>query len=233
MTEANTCSIQNSTNGCGDRLGEESKTTAFLLFCLFGEVSAGGRGGRRSAGNIFYFNRTCVCKRGCSSFKARCRRCTVQSFCLHFCTRVRKKLRPAGLGKKGLPFSFFFFFFSGTLSAKPIHTFSRGRTPNLDRLWGRALSWKRRTEFVFVPSKWGKSSTSRAGELRLLLFFVQICKVAPRENRWVNSKRRVAVFKRRKPQPEGIFICAGLLWGGPRCDFTTRCCLFEQVWVNP
>lgn len=38
-------------------------------------------------------------------------RCTVQSFCLHFCTRVRKKLRPAGLGKKGLPFSFFFFFF--------------------------------------------------------------------------------------------------------------------------
>lgn len=160
-------------------------------------------------------------------------RCTVQSFCLHFCTRVRKKLRPAGLGKKGLPFSFFFFFFSGTLSAKPIHTFSRGRTPNLDKLWGRALSWKRRTEFVFVPSKWGKSSTSRAGELRLLLFFVQICKVAPRENRWVNSKRRVAVFKRRKPQPEGIFICAGLLWGGPRCDFTTRCCLFEQVWVNP
>lgn len=230
MTEANTCSIQNSTNGCGDRLGEESKTTAFLLFCLFGEVSAGGRGGRRSAGNIFYFNRTCVgvlaSKRGVAvvQFKA--------SVCIsaHVCAR---NFGPQDSEKRGFHFPSFFFFFSGTLSAKPIHTFSRGRTPNLDRLWGRALSWKRRTEFVFVPSKWGKSSTSRAGELRLLLFFVQICKVAPRENRWVNSKRRVAVFKRRKPQPEGIFICAGLLWGGPWCDFTTRCCLFEQVWVNP
>lgn len=148
----------------------------------------------------------------------------------HVCAR---NFGPQDSEKRGFHFPSFFFFFSGTLSAKPIHTFSRGRTLNLDRLWGRALSWKRRTEFVFVPSKWGKSSTSRAGELRLLLFFVQICKVAPRENRWVNSKRRVAVFKRRKPQPEGIFICAGLLWGGPRCDFTTRCCLFEQVWVNP
>lgn len=53
MTEANTWSIQNSTNGCGNRLGEESKTTLgqppFVMF--FSHVNARAAGW--SAQNIF------------------------------------------------------------------------------------------------------------------------------------------------------------------------------------
>lgn len=126
MTEANTCSIQNSTNGCGDRLGEESKTTAFLLFCLFGEVSAGGRGGRRSTGNIFYFNRTCVCKRGCSSFKARCRALYSSKLLFAFLHTCAQETSARRTRKKGASiFLLFFFFFWDIKRETDTHFFTR------------------------------------------------------------------------------------------------------------
>ena len=125
----------------------------------------------------------------------------------HVCAR---KFGPRDSKIRGFHFSSPFLFFWDIKLENDTHFFTR-QNPKPRQSARTGAELKKTYRVCAGPSKWGKSSTSRAGELRLLLFFVQNCRVAPRENRWVNSKRRVVVFKRRKPQPEGIFFCAGVL----------------------
>lgn len=230
MTEANTCSIENSTNGSSTRAKQHWNNPFFFLFCFFpSEMSAAG-----SAHDIFIstlhvsFN-VCVL----ASKWNGAARCTLQSLCSRFSPRVRSHacvLSPNGPEELEMR--------SFLHNSTWLHE-QHEETPNLNT-GTHSKSWQRcpcSCSGFYYRLRVGLSNEKRAWlTMQKHSILLQNCKAAPQENRMMDRKKEDGEGKitcwRKKLKPGDIFTCRLLGFFEANSGVIARFVLFTWAGAN-